>query len=489
MPEIDLESVKARHEFARMAGIAADDAGQGWDGPKLRALVASWQYVAALHDEVRRLRTAGDEANRPPDTSFTDLQASFRRVVRDRDEALRNSGRLVVERDEALAAKKRIVDMHNREVGRLIKERDKAETERDEALRGRADEGYWPRRAASLTADIAALADETARLRQQRDAYRKELERYDGQAWDDLLAERDRLRQQVGARDDVVEAAKAWRRSSTDKTVHALVSAVDALPQGPAAPPGSPLPPAQPSDTDPSTGGPGAQGEAQGALGLGPVITGVLAALGGRDMCAQLASGPSLGRCDRDAGHDGDHAAGGHTWATTVPESPTDLIAKSGYTFAELFPNGIAPGTHHAYITGRGIICVSCGMTNGMFTEGGWRCDRCTTTAPVHGLPTDGKPPADPTWLGEAIEAAAEAVARRRNPEHAALTVDRDIIVMPAEYSDCHDLAWAAIRAALPLIAQGVLREAADELIDIGFPTSFDMIRWLRERAARQVTG
>lgn len=53
---LDLEAVRARWGTARMAGEAAEDGGEGWGLPKIRALVASWQDVARLHAEVERLR-------------------------------------------------------------------------------------------------------------------------------------------------------------------------------------------------------------------------------------------------------------------------------------------------------------------------------------------------------------------------------------------------------------------------------------------------
>jgi hypothetical protein len=80
-------------------------------------------------------------------------------------------------------------------------------------------------------------------------------------------------------------------------------------------------------------------------------------------------------------------------------------------------------------------------------------------------------PSADPPWLGEAIEAASA--------------------VRYGEPTD--DYTWStvvgvAMRAALPLIAAGVLREAADAWqAEIGFETRVP--RWLRERAARQVSS
>jgi hypothetical protein len=58
---LDLEAVRARWGTARMAGEAADDGEEGWDLPKIRALVASWQDVALLHAEVERLRARLDD--------------------------------------------------------------------------------------------------------------------------------------------------------------------------------------------------------------------------------------------------------------------------------------------------------------------------------------------------------------------------------------------------------------------------------------------
>lgn len=54
-------------------------------------------------------------------------------------------------------------------------------------------------------------------------------------------------------------------------------------------------------------------------------------------------------------------------------------------------PPGIAPGDHHSYIPGRGIVCVHCGATVGVFADGpGWKCLMCETVAPVHGLVAGG---------------------------------------------------------------------------------------------------
>lgn len=58
LTEDDLAAIRARYQHARMAGTAADDAEQGWDDAKVRALTRSWQDVSRLHDEVLRLRRA-----------------------------------------------------------------------------------------------------------------------------------------------------------------------------------------------------------------------------------------------------------------------------------------------------------------------------------------------------------------------------------------------------------------------------------------------
>lgn len=58
VPAVDLDAVRRRHDLACMAGRDADEAGNGWDEPKLRALIHSWQDVAALHDELTRQRAA-----------------------------------------------------------------------------------------------------------------------------------------------------------------------------------------------------------------------------------------------------------------------------------------------------------------------------------------------------------------------------------------------------------------------------------------------
>jgi len=51
---INLIEVRSRFELARMAGLDADEAGNGWDKAKLGALIDSWQDVAKLHDELKR---------------------------------------------------------------------------------------------------------------------------------------------------------------------------------------------------------------------------------------------------------------------------------------------------------------------------------------------------------------------------------------------------------------------------------------------------
>lgn len=62
---MDLDAVQARYVIAREAGRDADEAhSEPWtQDPRFRALLASWQDVAALHDEVRRLQhIAGQRA-------------------------------------------------------------------------------------------------------------------------------------------------------------------------------------------------------------------------------------------------------------------------------------------------------------------------------------------------------------------------------------------------------------------------------------------
>jgi hypothetical protein len=51
---IDLEEVRSRYLLARMAGGDADY--NGWDTSKINAMIRSWQDVAPLHDEVKKLR-------------------------------------------------------------------------------------------------------------------------------------------------------------------------------------------------------------------------------------------------------------------------------------------------------------------------------------------------------------------------------------------------------------------------------------------------
>jgi hypothetical protein len=49
----DMPAVRSRYEHARMAGTAADEAGQGWDESKRAAVNRSWQDVSDLHDSLR----------------------------------------------------------------------------------------------------------------------------------------------------------------------------------------------------------------------------------------------------------------------------------------------------------------------------------------------------------------------------------------------------------------------------------------------------
>lgn len=51
---VDLDDVNARYRLAQMAGEDADY--NGWSPAKIACLVRSWQDVAALHDEVKKLR-------------------------------------------------------------------------------------------------------------------------------------------------------------------------------------------------------------------------------------------------------------------------------------------------------------------------------------------------------------------------------------------------------------------------------------------------
>jgi hypothetical protein len=218
-------------------------------------------------------------------------------------------------------------------VGRraLLARLTEVEGERDEARRrllGETSWSYWSTRLERHDAERSALAAENARLRQQ-----------------------------VGARDEVVEAATMllWLkdgprdddyRERKPKTWAALRAALDALPEGPAGPPPSTLPPEQAEVVHGTTDGPAEPTEAQG----GP---------GSVDLMANL-------------------------------KASFKKLRGEGRSFAE-------PATE-----------------------------------------TD-QPPADSPWLEEAIEAGWAAV---------------DINGSGID---------AAIRAALPLIAAGVLREAADE--------------------------
>lgn len=54
--DLDLEAIAARYSLARMAGEAADDAGQGWDNSKIRAVVRSWQDVYDLYRYAKESR-------------------------------------------------------------------------------------------------------------------------------------------------------------------------------------------------------------------------------------------------------------------------------------------------------------------------------------------------------------------------------------------------------------------------------------------------
>ncbi len=58
---VDLDAVNDRYQYARLAGL--DSEANGWDPAKLRALVASWQDVASLHDEVLRVRRLLEEVD------------------------------------------------------------------------------------------------------------------------------------------------------------------------------------------------------------------------------------------------------------------------------------------------------------------------------------------------------------------------------------------------------------------------------------------
>lgn len=87
---VDLDAVQARYALARAAGLDADDAGNGWDQPKINAVVRSWQDVAELHDEVRRLRGAQSWAVpqalviRPGDTLVVRMDPPVNLAERDR---------------------------------------------------------------------------------------------------------------------------------------------------------------------------------------------------------------------------------------------------------------------------------------------------------------------------------------------------------------------------------------------------------------------
>lgn len=54
--EVDLGAVRARFRMAQLAGTDAEDSGNGWNVAKRNALTRSWNDVAALADEVARLR-------------------------------------------------------------------------------------------------------------------------------------------------------------------------------------------------------------------------------------------------------------------------------------------------------------------------------------------------------------------------------------------------------------------------------------------------
>lgn len=56
----ELTDIRNRWHLARLAGIDAEDAGNGWDAAKVNALSQSWQDVATLHDELQRLRRQGE---------------------------------------------------------------------------------------------------------------------------------------------------------------------------------------------------------------------------------------------------------------------------------------------------------------------------------------------------------------------------------------------------------------------------------------------
>ncbi len=58
MTEDDLQEISRRYTLARMAGEVAVNAGGGWDDSKIRAVVASWQDVQSLFNEVKRLRNS-----------------------------------------------------------------------------------------------------------------------------------------------------------------------------------------------------------------------------------------------------------------------------------------------------------------------------------------------------------------------------------------------------------------------------------------------
>jgi hypothetical protein len=106
-------------------------------------------------------------------------------------------------------------------------------------------------------------------------------------------------------------------------------------------------------------------------------------------------------------------------------------------------------------------------------------------------------PPADPPWLGEVIVDATRGV----HDEDCSEGPDCVSLRRGLEGGRYSRWAEAAIRAALPVIAAGVLNAEADALLaeirlqsswlwyELGETAIEKLAKRLRERAARQVTG
>lgn len=310
-------------------------------------------------------------------------------------------------------------------------------------------------------------------------------EKCDHQAFEDIREERDRFRlsaeqwtetarvyatnaddwrAKADAMRPVVEAAKAfvgaWREldrfegdgkedlarlaTATHNGQKALVAAVDTLQEDPTRPLSATLPPVQPSNVATATDGVGEQGEAQG----------------GREMCSAVKpdDGFEWCHCTRDTDHEGCHRGGGFEWGVPLGEQipPSSIHSEGGSGHDDDQP---MPGT-----------CPTCNM----FSSSDTVCTACgvpleppalTEATPAEELltaifakpPTETDQPTDPPWLEEAIEAAGRArmilwgYDKTLDPED----FERDV----CDSRDDPALV-AAIRAALPLIAQGVLEEA-----------------------------